>query len=218
MEQTRIIDADHGPRLIIEEGQDETGAWVTREIDLIHLTAMSELLGVHDLSEVIAAIRHINERNEDEPDGMFDDAFTLLTHREREREKEAQKAKDEGKRDDPRSPALRSAMAARRAVHEPIDGGECVMDRCRRKVREGVGLADPVRKAGAASRVSTPAADGECRELLAPRVDELKRLRNDFLHQLTDNSGDPLAADEPAQSAEPVDPVQAAFAKYGGAV
>lgn len=213
MISARIIDADHGPRLIIEESETHT-----REIDLVNIAGLSELLGIADLGETLAAIIYNQDHPEPDDTDPMAEPFTLLAHRERARDEEAAKANAEGRRDDPRSPRLRGALAAYQAVHIPVDGGECVMDRCRREARATMGLNEPTRKASSATRANPAAVkvSGEFADLLAPHAEVMDKLRSHFLHDTADTGGDdPLVP--PAPEPGPVDPVDELFKKYGGA-
>lgn len=203
--------------LIINEGLAD-GVEHVREIPVQAMASFSELLGYADLTEALEAIiTEQDTRGDDSPQDAFAEAYHLLTHRERAREDEAAKAKDEGTRDDPRSPRLRAAFAARRAVHEPVDGGPCVMDRCRAEARAKLKVPAPSRNSGAGLR--SVAAKTKRRDELAQVVSQVapqvERLRGEFLHHLTGRNDDPLA-EVTAEQVEPVDPVQAIFQKYQG--
>ena len=148
---------DHNGDAIIHLENLEEG--VHHAIHVGAVASWSELLGYADPVETLEAILKVREEElEPEPDwsrggeNVWTDAYTLLRHREQAREAEAFRAREEGTQDDPRSPLLRSTLAAYKAVHEPVGDGECVMDRCRRTARERMGLPEPSRKAGSNSR------------------------------------------------------------------
>lgn len=220
MPEYHLAGTSHGLMLVINEGVQDDGAELVREIPVQAIASWSEMLGYADPAEALAAIiAEQDQRDEDNPvRDPFNEAQQLLAHRERAREDEAVKAQREGKRDDPRSPRLRAAFAARRAVHEPVDGGDCVMDRCRNEARGRLNLPAPSRKAGAGLRsVSAKTLrQDELAQVVEQVAPQIQQLRAEFLHQLTGNSENPLADD--TGQGEPVDPVSALFKKYGGAV
>lgn len=181
-----------------------------------------ELLGYADPVEALEATIHVLRNGEPEHDPVtgknaWTDAFTLLAHREKAREAEAERATEEGTADDPRSPLLRSALAAYRAVHEPIGGGECAMDRCRREARRTLGVAEPSRKTSVAGLArdatispSGEAEDAEVRqkatEALGPYCGEISRCAREFLHAVTENSRDHMKAVLPEVTPMPEEP------------
>lgn len=213
-----------GPSLVIQE------EGMIREIDVEALASWSELLGVDDMSEVLEAIIYVQDHGEPEPcpetgDNVWTDSFTLLQAREQAREGEAVIALEEGLGEDPRSPLLRSTLAAYNAVHQPIDGGECVMDRCRRAARERLGITrEPSRKTGAVSRMTTHkapvgGAPDDIRQVLAEIQGDVESCRREFLHSLAGSSENPLrdtASSQAEHTPEEVDPFAATMRKYGG--
>lgn len=220
MSTYHIAGTEHGPMLVIDEGVQADGVEHIREIPLQAIASFSEMLGYADPAEALEAIiAEQDQRDEDNPvKDPFAEAQQLLAHREKAREEEAVTAQREGKRYDPRSPRLRAAFAARRAVHEPVDDGDCVMDRCRNEARGRLNLAAPSRKAGAGLRsvsAKTRRQD-ELAQVVEQVAPQIQQLRAEFLHQLTGNRDDPLAVPEP-EPTEPVDPVAAIFNKYQGA-
>lgn len=218
MSTYHIAGTGHGLMLIINEGIQDDGAELVREIPVQAIASFSEMLGYADPAEALAAIiAEQDQRDEDNPvKDPFAEAQQLLAHREKAREEEAATAQGEGKRHDPRSPRLRAAFAARRAVHEPVDDGDCVMDRCRNEARTRLNLAAPTRKAGSGLRsvkAKTQHQD-ELAQVVEQVAPQIQQLRAEFLHQLTGNRDDPLAETEPEP--ESMDPVTALFKKYGG--
>lgn len=218
MSTYHVAGTNHGLMLIIKEGVQADGVELDREIPLQAIASWSEMLGYADPAEALAAIiSEQDQRDEDNPvRDPFAEVYQLLTHREKAREAEAATAQREGKRDDPRSPRLRAAFAAYHAVHEPVNGGDCVMDRCRNEARTRLNLAAPSRKAGAGLRsvsAKTRRQD-ELAQVVEQVAPQIQQLRAEFLHQLTGNRDDPLAETEPEP--ESMDPVTALFKKYGG--
>lgn len=199
------------------------------EIPLKALATYAELLGYSCPYETLDALLHIGEHGEPDPDpetgdNVWTDSYLLLAHRENAREEEFIQAQEEGRRDDPRSPELRSTLAAYNAVHIPVDGGECVMDRCRRGARSRLGLKDPSKNVGSTSRVMStrsasraasraPDLQARLQETIEPRLGAIEKSRRQFLASLNGRPVDPL---EPEEVKEPVDPIQATMSKYGG--
>lgn len=221
----------------IESIEVERGSLVLRgpgeihEVPLEALATYAELLGYSCPYETLDALLHMSEHGEPEPDpetgeNVWTDSYTLLAHRENAREMEFIQAQEEGRQDDPRSPELRSTLAAYNAVHIPVDNGECVMDRCRRSARSRLGLKDPSTKAGSGSRIMStrPAsrATSQAPDLQAmfqgvvePRLGVVEKSRRQFLASLNGRPEDPLEP-EPEEVEEPMDPVQETMHKYGG--
>lgn len=201
---------------------------ITREdhsISLVPFEAVaswSELLGSADPAEVAEAIEHVSAHGE--PEGVWADAYAILTHREQAREAEALRAHEEGTAEDPRSPALRSALAAYRAVHVPITAdGDCLADLCRRSVRDQLGVSEPPRRRGSASRSVAPQIDTDHQGGTAILADALRGHESEllgctqrFLHSLTGGEEDPLTPDDPAPpvSDDPDDPLADLRRKY----
>ena len=204
-------------------GGDQIHFW--QAPDIVHAVApeaistWSELLGYAEPTEALAAILDA-ATNDREPaehpetgENAWTDAFTLLSIRERAREEEAARAIEEGKQNDPRSPRLRSTLAAYNAVHVPIDDGECLMDRCRRVARDRMGLPEPSRKCGADSRnldpilatsaMAPPNADWEKLDGVVRAVgDKLAENTREFLHELSGSQGEDPLSPPPEQKGE----------------
>lgn len=218
------------PQIHIHTGDNEI-----HSVDPMAIASWMELLGYAEPQEALEAILEAAiKRAEPEPDwddngtNVWTEAYTLLQHREAVREAEAFRAMEEGTRDDPRSPKLRSTLAAYRAVHEPVDGGECVMDRCRRKARDTMGLPEPSRKCGPTNRISLRASmapmvasaeePDEDKRKLGEVIEQCKSLISPntqaFLHQLAGNAKDPFV--EPEPEPDPDEPLRDIFKKYGG--
>lgn len=190
------------------------------------LAARSELLGISDVVDAIeaeVAIRRdrtdVTDPNQDE--NAWTGSYTVLREREKARCTEVRRAIAEGKRDDPRSPRLRGAMAARRAVTEPVGAQsdrDSLIERVRTDSRGRLGARHP-KKPCIVGRVSNPTCTDECtsdgegiftaedraliRAALTERVGEIGRRREAFLHSLTGEEDDPLAEPEPEETAAP---------------
>lgn len=205
-------------------------------IPVAALATYSELLGIEDPVEVLEALYQARNHEEPEPDpvtreNVWTDAYALLSKREQERENAARQALQEGTRDDPRSPQLRASLAAFHAVHVPIDGGECALDRCRRRTRERLGIElEPKKKPAAMSRsmtrtLSTLKLKSEedeplnhvAKEIL-PLREQIEFHRREFLHELAGASDvNPLRDTtplEPDYTPEEADPFAAVMRKY----
>lgn len=215
-------------------------------IDPDALASYAELLGYTDAVDVLEALLRIIDNGSPEPDPVtgenaWTELYAILRHREEARETEAIKAKAEGKRDDPRSPSLRGALAARRAVMEPLNAiseGESLLSQSRAKTRAGFGCANPRKQSISARGQGMKATQaGDCEEApgcsarmceedrgkavaaIEGLLPELTERRARFLHKLTSNAEDPLA--EVAEDATPVAPsgmdsVLARYAKADG--
>lgn len=214
--------------IVIQDPPDPNNPDVTniRDIDVQALASWSELLGIEDLEEVLEAIIEVQDRVEPEPDpvtgdNVWTDPYTLLSAREQAREQEARRALEEGTQEDPRSPLLRASLAAYNVVHQPIDGGECAMDRCRRAARERLGIAwEPSKRTGPASRLMTHTPPtGRSGSRLEGLRDVVELYRREFLHDLAGGGENPLRDTtplEPAYTVEEDDPFAATMRKYGG--
>lgn len=217
MEPNIVVEGD---KIVIREHDH------VREIPLFALASYSELLGYADPFDTLDAILHIQDHGEPEPDpvtgeNVWAEPYTLLTHREHQRLEGYKQAIKEGTANDPRSPALRAALAARDAVHTPVNGGDCVMDRCRANVRRRLGVKEPQHNAGAATRGLTQrstslAAVGASKQsavarVIGPHLEKLPVYRNQFLAMLTPEEDDPFT---PEPEPEP-DPLGRLFDKYG---
>lgn len=229
MTSPEMTHAGEDPWFMVEVPDDGTGKGEgTLAIPLEAVAVEGELLGYADMGESLAAIIHKltyeTERSADPKTGhnVWTDAFTLLTRREQAREQEAARARQEGTRDDPRSPKLRSALAAYNAVHQPIDGGECAMDRCRRAAREEMQLPEPSGRCGATTRGAVPSIVDTVSETGATFTPEslefLSKIRSRFLHSLVGPDDDNPIGDTPPPP-EPENPILSAdelMQKFGG--
>lgn len=215
-------------------------------MDPAAIASWSELLGYDDPAETLEAILQARvNRSEPEPDdenggeNVWTEPYILLGHRERAREDEYEKAVYEGARDDPRSPRLRSTIAAHNAVHRPVDDGECAMDRCRRASRDRMVLPEPSKKCGADSRVRDKVTGSDrvlgtgigpgakavvedvdpdrqkLREVVDQFADLIQPNIKEFLHSTTGNAVDPMKEPEPEPPTREEE-ADAVMEKYGG--
>lgn len=227
------------PILEIRESENQT-----RVIAMKALAAYSELWGIEDPVEVLEGIITDQDREHSEgEESPYKDAYTLLAHREQIREATATQAREERAdkltASDPRSVELRSALAAYRAVHTPIaPGEECAMDRCRRSIRDKLGLPEPQSKPGALSRSrATIVVQHERPELapVGPPTEEQNRQdrraqfsellgqvtwmtdndRSQFLHELSGNTENPLGDVFMLRESEPDETAEDLLGKYG---
>lgn len=192
----------------------------THRVDEDAVASWSELLGFSDVIDTLEAIVTVRVYGEPEPDpttgeNAWTAGFTILEHRERARSAEAEKAVAEGRRDDPRSPKLRAALAARKAVMDATRATrdrECLLEKVRGGSRSGLKGKRP-KKARTAGRISNPTCETETqtdgegiftqadRELihveLAMLADHIGWRRGRFLHDLSGAEKDLLYEEEP---------------------
>lgn len=169
------------------------------------IAVRAELLGYENLVDALEAIVHVAINGEPDHcpktlENAWTEAIMSMGKRECDRESEAEKAYAEDTRDDPRSPLLRSALAAQKV--EPI------VEQCRQSVRSKLGLPDPRRKLSVMRGSKTVCeAETHCQsesgalcsedrekaaECLSELIPDLEFGRVTFLHSLTDNPTDPL--------------------------
>lgn len=219
-----------------------SGGGDIHRVDEDAIASWSELLGLDDVIDVVEAILTVRLHGEPDPDpetgeNSWTGGFTVLTHREQARCDEARCALAEGRQDDPRSPRLRGAMAARRAVTEPVGAQsdrDSLIERVRTDARGRLGARHPKRPS-IAGRTGNPTCTDEAtsegegilnaedraliRAALTGRVGEIGKRREAFLHSLTGEEDDPLAEPEPvAQSAPEPDAttLDGLIARHGG--
>lgn len=228
----RFTDTAEGPAIVVQIAADHD-----RTIPLSLFAAYRELLGIDDIGEVFEAIMHVSDNGEPEPEpvtgrNVWTDAYTLLRRREESREDAAVEVKEhEGHTD--HQVQVAAAQMAYRAVHEPINGGECAMDRCRREARAKLGLPDPAKKCGAETKTELPPvpepqsrmmrtmrpAGGKAQvaDLLASEADALLACTQRFLHHLSGHDVDhvtpPESEPEPQARRLTADEL---IQKYGG--
>lgn len=209
-----------------------------RVIPLQALASWSELLGYADPADTLEAIIHTQDHGEPETDqasgeNVWTLAYSLLTFREQRREATARTFEAEGRRSNPQSQIGSSAMSAFQAVHMPVDGGECTMDRCRRAARDRLGVKHPEKKCGVTTRFSVTTSDMthqdqdilDCIELVSPCMKTVDWYRRKFLHDCAGSDVDPLerlVTDVEPDYVQQVkadfeDPLDKAFHLYGGA-
>lgn len=214
----KIYEPIPGVRFLQIIDVDEKGEFA-REIPLAAIANRRELLGYDDALEALEAIIELQDRPEPPADPVtgkyvYTDAYQLLFHREEARAQAAALAVAEGCCYE--EVVERAEQAAYDAVHQPINGGECAMDRCRRDARAMLGLPDPSVKCGAESR-TVPAPVPEPRpeqlaamrpaggkalvlDLLAGEQDYLLECSQTLLHQLSNSEIDHIS---PAVALEP---------------
>lgn len=200
---------------------DEEG--VRHVIDSTAIVSWSTLLGYRNAVDTVDAIVHVARNGEPAPcpesgDNCWTDDYFALEHVETARELEAFTAAEEGRAADPRSPALRGAIAARRASLDPVGAGrdrDSLLARCQQATRVALGVLDPesppsaVRRSDLTCEVEPrtldceyrrrefTAADREkVRDILIPAIPALAAQLPRFCHSLTPHDLDPLAAPE----------------------
>lgn len=174
-------------QILIREPMDDGENWHIRQIPLEALGSWAELLGIDSPSQVLDAIVHVQDHGEPEPDpdtgdNVWTGPYLALAEREQARQREQYLAEHDGTRDDPRSPLLRSRLAAF-ASADPVAEAQAT-------ARARLGIPDPRPAARAAIATAALAAeldplaelkavlDGE----LAPDIEER---RGAFLATLT---------------------------------
>lgn len=224
---TQNVRVENGKIVITEEGR-------IREIPLAAIGSYGELLGYSCPWETIDALIKMQDTQEPEPDpetgeNVWTDSFYLLKHRETARDKAYFQAEEEGTAVIPQSPTLRSSMAAYNTVHQKIEGGDCVMDRCRASARKKLGLDAPTQNAGVSSRLRSKGfgikkvtakteLQTEIEDAVTPHLDKIPGLRESFLSELTPFRGNPFAetVEEVPETSEPRNFIAEMEAKYGG--
>lgn len=217
---------------VIEEVDPYGSPTVGRQFPLSVIASYRELLGIDCPVETLEAYLYIDEYGQPDPDpvtgeNVWTEAFQLLRIREQAREDAAVEAKGEGCSEAEISE--RAEQAAYDAVHQPINGGECALDRCRREARRKLVLSDPGRKCGVETRV-TPApvperlpeqarsmrpagGKSEVFDVLADEGIYLLECTKGFLHGLTNRVDDPLSFSAPQPGAQLATP-EDTLAKY----
>lgn len=144
------------------------------------IAAWSELLGYDDLAdclEVILDVRVNTKEPESDPKTGFNDVWTapyaMLEERENAREREYRKAQQEDRSTDPRSPLLRSTLAAFHALPRD-EQGVCALDRAREASRSVLGVPKPEKTPSVVRRTTVLKVDQEKMEakISAPTCDE----------------------------------------------
>ncbi|WP_147107110.1 hypothetical protein [Nesterenkonia populi] len=202
-----------------------------------------EVLGLEDALDAVEVIVR-KFKHERSAEGVDDDGhspwmevYRVKEHLEAIREDEAIRAQEEGTANDPRSPALRSAMRVRQELQSMspdgyVDGS--LLASCQQTLRAGLGLPaacdtklSAVREARLGCEVNTTLADDPAAELskqdreflkqlIDPCLPWLQGIRGRFNHMLTRRVEDPLAPPPPPESDEPEQsPIDALKAKYG---
>lgn len=147
MEEAYVVE-DH---LILREADfvDESGELVTDLYDmpLSAVAHWSEILGYSNAVDTVEVMHNLAMNGAPtEAAGAWQETLMVIGHRERAREEEAQKAIEEGLGGDPRSPALRGALAARRAVlglTGATQDSDSVLLKCQYAARQQLGAPCP---------------------------------------------------------------------------
>lgn len=211
-------------------------------LDEAALVSWAELLGLTDMIDVIEAILTVRTGGGLPTDPATGEhpltaSYTVLEHREKARNAEARMALAEGRQNDPRSPKLRAAMAARRAVMEPTGAAgdsDSLIEKVRGSARDALNTKCP-RNPCSTGRIkpitceAEPQADGDgllaaadrevIRAALAGRAEHVEAMRGRWLHELTGEDDDPLAEPDPEEMAAPEpDPtmLDGLVARHGG--
>jgi hypothetical protein len=210
-------------------------------IPVAALASWSELLGYENQLDTLEAIIHSRRYPTDEHD-LWTDVYAILAYREQEREKEHLAAEQEGTATDPRSPLLRSTMRAYHCL--PRDNnGDCVLDQCRRAVRDKLGVQHPERnlsvvrpatliQQNTTERVTTQTTCNKTERIvntiltdddravaervLAEHLADIDTRRSWFQHTQTPNKENPLPPAGVAPEPEPTDPEQASLQRLLG--
>lgn len=192
------------------------------ELHIMNVAAIaswSKLLGYTDVVDTVEAIVHV-ARNGEPPacpvtgENAWTEDYLAVGHVESEREREAFQAREEGRRDDPRSPELRATLAARRANLEAVGATserDSLTARCQQKARLALGVLDPVKPQSSSrrgritceeepqtndcevrSRDFCPEDRRKVRECLADHVELIAVAQASFCHQLTPNEENPI--------------------------
>lgn len=147
MEEAYVVE-DH---LILREADfvDESGELVTDLYDmpLSAVAHWSEILGYSNAVDTVEVMHNLAMNGAPtEATGAWQETLMVIGHRERAREEEAQKAIEEGLGGDPRSPALRGALAARRAVlglTGATQDSDSILLKCQYAARQQLGAPCP---------------------------------------------------------------------------
>lgn len=215
--QTWLWGTPGNPVIHIHERVHPNGNEEGRDIELAAVAAYRELLGYDDPLEALEAIIHIDDHGVPPADpvtgeNVWHEPLLVLQAREEAREGEALRAEQEGC--DAATKTDRAARAAYDAVHQPIDGGECLLDRVRRAARERLGCPEPSKKCGVETRDETPKMHQKpsrlervfqpamsrramLHEMLEGLEDGVKVDARHFLHSLSGYDRDPLAPPPP---------------------
>jgi len=125
----------------------EDGALVAdiHDVPLGAVAQWSEMLGYDNVVDTVEAIHRV-ARQGVQTQGVWDAPRLVLAHREEAREAEVLKAVEEYPAKDPRTPVLRGALAAYRALSQvsgSISPGESLLVKTQREARRRLGVPDP---------------------------------------------------------------------------
>ena len=223
-----------GAYLMVTLGPDKKlGVMRRQSIPIGAVASTAEQLGYDDVIDAAQAVSMIARRKDreytSEGEHFLSEVFQVLAYREEVREAEAIRAKQEGTRDDPRSPALRGALAARRALLDLTGAhtdSESLLAKCQQRARQQIGLPEPS-KPPSIVRGAFTCGDGSCgndvrgyfnqsdreklRQLLEPKLDKLRKRRAEFCHGLTSNEANPLEEDTPPEQPPSLEDITARY-------
>jgi hypothetical protein len=228
MIDAKIIEQPNSRWLHLIEEVDETGEPTAgHHIDLAAIPEIREMLGIDDLQEVLDAVLHLLKHGEPPHDpvtgqNVWTEPYMLLTIRERAREDAARRARLKRL---PEAEVREAAnTAAYHAVHTPIDGGDCAMDRCRKEARRKLGIPDPKQAAGVRTRVDRPLppktsnpdpGKAKALSLLAEETAYLHGRTQRWLHGLVDDGRpDPVHPPAPESPAPELPTPRETIKKY----
>lgn len=219
IEEIEVQESPSGEILVcyFDDGQECAG----QSIPISAVANYAERLGLDNAVAALEAVSQIGLTGSPIDPVTGESAWTEIqevkAHLETVREAEAAKAVEEGTADDPRSPALRSALAVqqeRKKLAEATGGDECLLQKCQRRARQILGVPDPdcsvssVR--GGRLRCDTEDCKGDwytqedrekAKACLEPLLGKLERQREILCHSLTGSQVDPLGVAPPPQRA-----------------
>lgn len=193
-----------GNRLLVMRGQRG------HDIPLELIASVSELLGIADPVTAVEAIVESNLKGEPPVDPVtgenaWTESYVVLSRREQAREDEAFRAIEEGSANDPRSPMLRSMLAARESIGAQ-NKETCMLRRCRENTRKrlDIGVSCAGENETNATKVLTQEEIGKekvstLEELVRSRADFMNECKVKFLHSLTDHVDNPLHEAPPVE-------------------
>lgn len=230
-----IITYDESQQMLYVDYEREMNGLHGQAIHLAALVTWSELLGYTNLVDTLGAIIEAAiEQREPEPcpvtgENAWTATYAALTLRENIREREALRALEEGKAEDPRSPALRAALAVRDQLPRNAEGRAITdvirVDTCntlclavptlkRSAVRGGSVRCSPDREASRPCILSDEER-AHAAVLLSGLVPELERIDHAFCHSLTDNAEDPLKPVETVEAPTLSELSDSILSRYG---
>lgn len=226
------LDAEGGGTLLIDFEREWNGA-NGHILSLVTLACWAELLRYTNIVDVVEANVWVGITGEPTPcpvtgENVWTEPWFMCARREEVREAEAARALEDEDPDDPRSPQLRSALAAFHALPRD-ENGKCAVDRAGESACDRLGLprgdetysvlrgaslqcCPEVRCDGEA--LFSPEERAELAALLEPHMGTVRRHHRTFVHSLTSRVEDPLAEPEDARPTMK-DLTQDIYARYG---